>query len=105
MTSRAHPYTVYSTAKAAIHHFTRVLSVEVGGQGVRVNTVAPGPTDTEMLAPYIANPAVKQSVIDQTPLGRLGTPADMARVVLFLAGEEARWVTGQVVQASGGWNV
>ena len=87
---------MYGTAKAAINQFTRWLAAEIGEQGVRVNTVAPGITETDMVAPYIADPAVKQAFIDQVPFCRLGTPEDIARVVLFFLGNDAGWVTGRL---------
>jgi len=94
--------TVYSSSKAAVDHFTRLLAAEVGSHGIRVNAVSPGLTDTDMAAGFLNDPNTKKSMAAQTPLGRIGTPEDMASVVLFLASPEAGWVTGQVVQSSGG---
>ncbi|MBI3726274.1 SDR family oxidoreductase [bacterium] len=94
--------TVYSASKAALDHFTRLLAAEVGSQGVRVNAVSPGVTETEMAAPLLADKAQTQALVAQTPLGRVAAPEDIARVVLYLAGQDAGWVTGQIVQASGG---
>ena len=92
----------YSGTKAAVDHVTRVLAVELGGAGVRVNAVSPGLTETDMAAPLTSDPATRQAMEAQTPLGRIGRPEDIARVVTFLASPEAGWVTGQAVQASGG---
>lgn len=92
----------YSASKAAVAHLTRVLAAEVGPQGVRVNAVAPGLTRTDMAAEFIDDPAVREGMVGQTPLGRVGEPEDVARVVSFLASPEAGWVTGQVLAASGG---
>ena len=92
----------YSGTKAAVDHVTRVLAVELGGAGVRVNAVSPGLTETDMAAPLTSEPATRQAMEAQTPLGRIGRPEDIARVVTFLASSEAGWVTGQAVQASGG---
>jgi NAD(P)-dependent dehydrogenase (short-subunit alcohol dehydrogenase family) len=92
----------YSASKAALDHFTRLLAAEIGGQGVRVNAISPGVTETDMSAPLLADTEQKKAMAAQTPLGRIGTPEDIAKAVLFLAGNEAGWVTGQVVQASGG---
>jgi len=91
----------YGASKAALESFTRSHAVELGPRGIRVNCVAPGTTDTEMLRGGI--PAeVLTKLISMTPLGRLGEPEDVADVIAFLASEQARWVTGQVLAASGG---
>ena len=85
---------------------TRVWAAELGPRGVTVNAVAPGLVDTAMLRAATARmgeEAVK-GMVARTPLGRLGTTSDVADVVAFLASPDARWVTGQVVKASGGIN-
>jgi NAD(P)-dependent dehydrogenase (short-subunit alcohol dehydrogenase family) len=92
----------YSATKAAVDHLTRVLAAEVGPSGVRVNAVSPGLTRTDMAEPILADEASKTGMVSQTPLGRLGEPEDIARVVTFLASDAAAWVTGQVVASSGG---
>ncbi len=92
----------YAPTKAALDHITRILAAEVGPHGVRVNAVSPGLTETDMAAPFLSDKAVIQGMITQTPLGRVALPADIAPLVVFLASPQAGWVTGQVVQASGG---
>src|SRR6266849_5943628 len=95
---------VYSATKAALDALTRVWATELGPRGVTVNAVAPGLVDTAMLKAATARmgeEAVK-GMVARTPLGRLGTTSDVADVVAFLASPEARWVTGQVVETSGG---
>ena len=85
---------------------TRVWAAELGPRGVTVNAVAPGLVDTAMLRAATARmgeEAVK-GMVARTPLGRLGTTSDVADVVAFLASPDARWITGQVVEASGGIN-
>jgi 3-oxoacyl-[acyl-carrier protein] reductase len=97
---------VYSATKAALDALTRVWAAELGPSGVTVNAVAPGVVDTAMLraaAVQMGEEAVK-GMVARTPLGRLGTTSDVADVVAFLASPDARWVTGQVVEASGGIN-
>jgi 3-oxoacyl-[acyl-carrier protein] reductase len=97
---------VYSATKAALDALTRVWAAELGPRGVTVNAVAPGLVDTAMLRAATARmgeEAVK-GMVARTPLGRLGTTSDVADVVAFLASPDARWVTGQVVEASGGIN-
>ena len=91
----------YGGSKAAVEHLTRCLAVELGPAGVRVNVVAPGMTLTPMLAANMDQQGIDQ-VASHTPLRRVGTPEDVAEAVLFLASEQAAWITGQVVQSSGG---
>ncbi|AWB22411.1 KR domain-containing protein [Methylobacterium currus] len=95
------PYHDYTTAKAALVGFSRNLAAELGPIGVRVNCVAPGlvtPTEASRDTPE----EVREALIAQTPLRRLATPEDVAGPVLFLAGEESRFVTGQVLYVDGG---
>lgn len=93
---------IYSAAKAALERFVRAAAYELGGAGIRINAVRPGPT----LAPERARqPELAEMVkvsAANTPLGRLGEPDDIARVVRFLAGPESGWVTGQTFSADGG---
>lgn len=91
----------YGATKAGVEVPSRSLAHQVGPRGITVNAVAPGPTDTDMLAPQAR--ADLDGLIGQTPLRRLGGPADVADVVAFLAGDDARWVTGQTIQADGGF--
>ena len=91
----------YGGSKAAIEQLTRCLAVELGPAGVRVNVVAPGMTMTPMLTASMDQQGIEQ-VASHTPLRRVGTPEDVAEAVLFLASSQAAWITGQVVQSSGG---
>jgi 3-oxoacyl-[acyl-carrier protein] reductase len=91
---------VYAATKAAVEQMTFSLARELGSRAITVNAVLPGLTDTDGLRPEIRENA--SSIIQMTPLGRIGTPEDVADVVAFLASEEARWVTGQTIGASGG---
>ncbi|MFF9348853.1 glucose 1-dehydrogenase [Streptomyces sp. NPDC014734] len=91
----------YAASKGAVEQLTAIAARELGARGITVNSVSPGATDTEMLRG--ANPPeALEAVVGMTPLGRLGEPADVADVVAFLAGHDARWVTGQNVRATGG---
>jgi 3-oxoacyl-[acyl-carrier protein] reductase len=92
---------LYCASKAALEQFTKVAAREFGPRGITVNTVSPGSTDTEMLRADNAPEALARTVT-LTALGRLGQPADIADVVAFLAGPDARWITGQNIQATGG---
>lgn len=91
----------YAVSKGALEQLTMVASRELGARGITVNTVSPGATDTDLLRETNPAEALRMAAA-MTPLGRLGQPADVADVVAFLAGPDARWVTGQNIRASGG---
>jgi 3-oxoacyl-[acyl-carrier protein] reductase len=88
---------LYAASKAAVEQFVKILSRELGSRNVTVNAVAPGPTDTSMVSQLSRDTAP-----GMTPLGRLGRPTDIADVVAFLASDDARWITGQVIGVNGG---
>jgi len=94
---------VYSASKGAVDSIARVLGKELGARKIRVNTIAPGGVETEGVhsAGIIGSDFEKQMVAD-TPLGRLGQPDDIAGVAVFLASDNARWLTGERITASGG---
>lgn len=93
--------TVYAASKAAVEQVVRVASRELGPRGITVNSVAPGPTDTDLLRAG-APPEALEGAAAMTALGRIGTPADIADLVALLARDESRWVTGQLLRADGG---
>ena len=95
---------VYCASKAAVEGLTRGHAVDLGPKGVTVNAVAPGTTDTEMLREGLPD-EVKKQMIASTTLGRLGTPEDIADVIAFLCTDDARWITGQFLDANGGLRV
>jgi 3-oxoacyl-[acyl-carrier protein] reductase len=94
--------TVYAATKGAIDAMTRVWALEFGPRGVTVNAVGPGLTETDAVKENLPE-EMKKAFIERTPLGRIGTPSDIADVVAFLASPDARWITGQVLLASGGF--
>ena len=94
---------VYSSSKAAILGMTRTLAREYASRGITVNAVAPGFIETDMTSALPE--AAKVGIIDQTPLGRIGRPEEVAAGVVFLASEEASYITGQVVRVNGGMHV
>ncbi|WP_170377350.1 MULTISPECIES: SDR family NAD(P)-dependent oxidoreductase [Ruegeria] len=94
---------VYASSKAAVDHATRLIAAELGPMGIRVNAVAPGLTDTEITADVKSNEQMLGMIIAQTPMGRIGEPEDIANAVLLLADNRAGWITGQSVQAGGGF--
>jgi 3-oxoacyl-[acyl-carrier protein] reductase len=91
----------YTSSKAALVTMSQVIARELGPRGIRVNVVCPGATETEGSQPLLAGTVV-QRLVAGTPLGRVGQPEDIVGPVLFLASDAARWVTGEVVFASGG---
>jgi 3-oxoacyl-[acyl-carrier protein] reductase len=94
---------VYSGTKGAVDAITRVLAKELGPKKIRVNSVNPGPVVTEgFKSGGIEGSDFEKSMIQSTPLGRIGQPDDVATVVAFLASDDARWVTGSLLQAAGG---
>jgi 3-oxoacyl-[acyl-carrier protein] reductase len=88
---------LYLGSKGAAEQFVRALSWELAGRGITVNTVSPGPTDTDMMQDRYRDSAAATS-----PFNRIGGPADIADVAVFLAGDAGRWVTGQNIGAGGG---
>ena len=93
----------YTASKAGITGVTGVLAVELASRGIRVNQINPGAVDTEGARAIGAmSDEARAGHIARTPLGRVGTPADIASVVVFLASDDARWVTGECLAVSGG---
>lgn len=91
----------YSAAKAAVIGFTKALAKEMGPSNIRVNCVAPGIIDTAMNAAF--SQETLQALTEETPLGRLGTPSDIAEAIYFLSSDKARFITGQVLSPNGGF--
>ena len=90
----------YSAAKAGVIGLTKALAKELGPSGIRVNCVAPGAIETDMTA--FLTPEDRAALAGEAPLGRMGAPEEVAEAVRFLAGEEARFITGQVLRVDGG---
>ncbi|MEE1928336.1 SDR family oxidoreductase [Streptomyces sp. TRM 70351] len=95
------PIAAYTMTKAALDYLTLALAQELGPRGITVNSVAPGYTETE-INPTLSIPEIRQRYSEASVFGRLGAPADIADVVSFVASDDARWVTGQWIDASGG---
>jgi len=92
----------YSMTKGAVNVLTRALAKQLGPRGITVNSVAPGIIDTEFHGGWLADPEAREFAASVAALGRVGQPEDVADVVAFLASPGARWITGMVVDASGG---
>lgn len=98
---------VYGASKAGLNQFTRAVAPELGPKGIRINAVAPGLTRGEYADEGLERNdiATQEWIRSVTPLGRIGESDDIARVITFMASDMASWVTGQVLDASGGWQI
>ena len=92
----------YTASKGAVRLFTKSTAIQYAGDGIRANSVHPGTIETDMTAPVLADADYRQDRINRTPLGRLGTAADVAYGVLFLASDEASFMTGSELVIDGG---
>jgi len=93
---------VYSASKHAVEGLTKCASLEAAPRNVRVNAVAPGPIDTDMLSRFTGTPANKARLVDGVPLKRMGHPDEVAQTILFLASAKAAFITGQILGVDGG---
>lgn len=93
---------VYAASKHAVEGMTKSAALEAAAFGVRVNAVAPGPTETGMLNRFAGTAERKAALATGVPLGRVGEPEEIARAVIFLASDKASFVTGQILSADGG---
>ncbi|MBX5193407.1 glucose 1-dehydrogenase [Rhizobium sp. NZLR3b] len=93
---------VYVGSKHAVEGITKSAALEVAATGVRVNAVAPGPTETGMLNRFTGTPENKAALLSGVPLGRIGQPEEMAHAIAFLASDKASFITGQIVTVDGG---
>ncbi len=94
---------VYGATKAAVEALTRSLALELAPRKILVNAVAPGYVETDMTAEHFADTKVRERALKRHPLGRLGVPEDVADVVAFLCSKDAQFITGQVINVSGGF--
>jgi NAD(P)-dependent dehydrogenase (short-subunit alcohol dehydrogenase family) len=92
----------YAMTKRALQSLTFSMAQQLARRQITVNLVAPGAVDTDFLANLRAKPGFDEAVARNTPMGRMGRPDDIAGAVMMLVGDDARWVTGQIIEASGG---
>jgi NAD(P)-dependent dehydrogenase (short-subunit alcohol dehydrogenase family) len=102
---RNRAYAPLALAKGAVEAAVRFLAVELAEQGITVNAVAPGPTNTEAFEAMgtPSPPTLRERLVATTPMGRMGEPADAARLIAWLCSPEAGWVTGQLIFSDGGY--
>jgi NAD(P)-dependent dehydrogenase (short-subunit alcohol dehydrogenase family) len=93
---------VYAASKHAVEGITRSVALEIAKSGIRVNAVAPGPTDTGLLDRFTGTSAKKAALATTVPMGRLGLSEDVAKAIVFLASDEASFITGHILSVDGG---
>jgi NAD(P)-dependent dehydrogenase (short-subunit alcohol dehydrogenase family) len=93
---------VYTGSKHAVEGITKSIALEAAPFGIRVNAVAPGPVQTEMFDRIVADEAGKQAMIQGVPMKRVGTPEEIARMIVFVASDEVPFMTGEIVRVNGG---
>ncbi len=104
MTFAARPGTsVYAASKGAVGQLTKAMAVEWAKHGITVNAIAPGYIDTELTQPLVGDPEFSSWVVGRCPLGRWGTPEDIAWPIVFLSSAASAFLTGQVIPVDGGW--
>lgn len=95
---------IYAASKHAVEGFTKSAALEVAARGIRVNAVAPGPVDTDMLDRFVGrNPDVKAGLVQMVPAQRMATPEEIAETILFLASSRSGYLTGQCIAVDGGY--
>jgi NAD(P)-dependent dehydrogenase (short-subunit alcohol dehydrogenase family) len=95
--------TVYCCSKGGVLLFTRALAIELAKSGVQVNAIGPGYFRTHMTEPFFQDPVHNAWIAERIPVGRVGTPQDLAGTVVFLASPASDYITGQIVYVDGGW--
>jgi NAD(P)-dependent dehydrogenase (short-subunit alcohol dehydrogenase family) len=105
LASSGHPQVHYNASKGAVHMITRALAVELAPHGIRVNSICPGVTETPLASFALSNAEKRASIEKLVPLGRVGQPGEIAAAALFLASEDASYITGEALVVDGGFMV
>lgn len=92
----------YAVSKGGIAQLTKAMAMGLAEHGIRVNAIGPGTIDTDIIRPLMANEAARKMILSRTPLRRLGTPEEVAKVAVFLASADASYLTGQTIYPDGG---
>ena len=92
----------YATSKGAVNQLTKVMALALADKGVRVNAIGPGSILTDLLKVVMSDDAARRRILSRTPMGRCGEPAEVAKVALFLASDDASYLTGQCIYPDGG---
>lgn len=95
----------YCAAKGAVVNLTREMALDYASKGICVNAIAPGVIDTDMTKAFLSNEQAKQGFLSKTPVGRVGTPEDIAYGAVYLASDESNFVVGQTLVIDGGWTI
>ena len=95
----------YAATKGAIDTLVKHWASSLGGRGIRVNAVAPGPVDTGMLTRFTHTPENKAALVTQVPMARLGVSKEQADAIVFIASEEASFITGHILNVDGGMTI
>lgn len=96
---------VYVGSKHAVEGITKSVALETARSGIRVNAVAPGPTDTGMLTRFTGTPERKASLVEEVPMGRVGRSEELADAIVFMASDQASYITGHILNVDGGHTV
>jgi NAD(P)-dependent dehydrogenase (short-subunit alcohol dehydrogenase family) len=96
------PASAYTISKGAVMALTKQIAVSYAAYGIRCNAMCPGPIETAILAPWLAQDGVRERFESSIPMGRVGTTEDVARLALFLASDESSWITGTLIPIDGG---
>jgi NAD(P)-dependent dehydrogenase (short-subunit alcohol dehydrogenase family) len=92
----------YATSKGGVNQLTKVMALALADKGVRVNAIGPGSILTDLLRVVMSDEAARRKILSRTPMGRCGEPSEVAKVALFLASDDASYLTGQCIYPDGG---
>lgn len=105
ISSRGHPQVHYNASKGALHMLTRALAIELARDRIRVNAIAPGVIQTGLTEKALEDEFIRSYYLDRIPMGRIGQPAEVAGAAVYLASDDASYVTGETLFVDGGWMI